>query len=350
MFTRRFFLRSFEAGGFLEVFLISAVAVILGIRFFLRIAGYPKLGGDALHIAHMLWGGLLMLVAIVLLLSFLGRHARWLAAVVGGLGFGTFIDEVGKFVTHDNDYFYQPSIALIYVVFILTFLGARALQGRSYTRTEYLLNSLHALEEVALRDLDEHELRRALRYLEHSDPDHPLVPAVADLLHRAELVPVPPPGRLARARAWVRERYRALTQRRAFVLALVVFFTAQFVLRLAHVVALILGWRFDPEDPSGAGWWTRVAAVQTGLDFLDWARLGASLLSGLFVGWGVALVWRSRRRAYEMFKRSVLVTLFLTQVLIFYEEELSALMGFAFNLLLLIALQLMIRREQEDER
>ena len=53
----------------------------------------------------MLWGGALMLVALVLLLAFLDRTVQHVAAVIAGLGFGTFVDEIGKFLTADNDYF-----------------------------------------------------------------------------------------------------------------------------------------------------------------------------------------------------------------------------------------------------
>jgi hypothetical protein len=82
---------------------------------FLHLSGYPTVGGESLHIAHMLWGGLLMLVALLLLLGFLGKPVKSAAAVIGGAGWGTFIDELGKFLTHDNDYFFEPTFALIYV-------------------------------------------------------------------------------------------------------------------------------------------------------------------------------------------------------------------------------------------
>jgi len=51
----RAFIRNLDADVHLEIFLVAAVAAILGIRLYLKLAGYPQLGGGSLHIAHMLW-------------------------------------------------------------------------------------------------------------------------------------------------------------------------------------------------------------------------------------------------------------------------------------------------------
>lgn len=78
--SRRTFLRDLEAGPLLDLVLVMAVLSVLLIRFWLHVTDYPRVGGDTLHIAHMLWGGLLMLAALVMLLAFLDNRARRLAA------------------------------------------------------------------------------------------------------------------------------------------------------------------------------------------------------------------------------------------------------------------------------
>ena len=63
------FVRVLKLSRLLETFFIASVTSILVIRVFLASTGYPQLGGHGLHIAHLLWGGLLMLIALVLLLA-----------------------------------------------------------------------------------------------------------------------------------------------------------------------------------------------------------------------------------------------------------------------------------------
>ena len=114
----------------LTALLVSAVATVLLVRGGLALAGYPQVGGGGLHIAHVLWGGLLMLVALILLLSFAGPVIRPVAAVLAGVGVGLFIDEVGKFVTSNTNYFYRPATAIIYVVMVCLVLVIHVLHGR----------------------------------------------------------------------------------------------------------------------------------------------------------------------------------------------------------------------------
>eukprot|EP00658_Telonema_sp_P-2_P012430 TRINITY_DN14731_c0_g2_i1.p1 TRINITY_DN14731_c0_g2~~TRINITY_DN14731_c0_g2_i1.p1 ORF type:complete len:140 (-),score=32.13 TRINITY_DN14731_c0_g2_i1:127-546(-) len=93
-----------------ELFLVSAIFTVLAIRGYLWLTDYPKIGGSGLHIAHMLWGGVGMMVAILLNCSFIGRRVQRFSAWVGGIGFGCFIDELGKFITEDNNYFFEPTV------------------------------------------------------------------------------------------------------------------------------------------------------------------------------------------------------------------------------------------------
>ena len=71
--------RDSEGAEILEALLVSAITALLGIRAFLALTGYPQLGGDGLHIAHMLWGGALMLGALILLTGFWNPSVRMLA-------------------------------------------------------------------------------------------------------------------------------------------------------------------------------------------------------------------------------------------------------------------------------
>ena len=99
---------------------IAAFAIsVAATRWYLDLTGYPKVGGGGLHVAHMLWGGLLLVVAALLPLLFVGRRVLLLSALLAGVGVGLFIDEVGKFITESNDYFFAPAAPLIYGALLL---------------------------------------------------------------------------------------------------------------------------------------------------------------------------------------------------------------------------------------
>lgn len=70
-----------------------------------------------------------MCSALILALSFSGKRILQTVAVVGGIGFGTFLDELGKFVTSDNNYFFQPTIAIVYLIFVALFFLFRLIES-----------------------------------------------------------------------------------------------------------------------------------------------------------------------------------------------------------------------------
>ncbi|WP_369638429.1 hypothetical protein [Nocardia sp. JMUB6875] len=110
--------------------LVTIMAVCFGLtvvitRLYLMASGYPKIGGKTYHIAHALFGGLLLVVACLVIFLFAGRAALTTAAMLSGVGLGLFIDEVGKFITSDNDYFFPLAAPIIYLAFLLIVLVAR---------------------------------------------------------------------------------------------------------------------------------------------------------------------------------------------------------------------------------
>jgi hypothetical protein len=116
-----------------QLFALSAVLTIVVVRSFLFLTGYPQIGGGetGLHIAHMLWGGLLMLVAILLDIFFVDPRLFNLRVLISGIGFGLFIDELGKFVTSDNDYFFKPTFSIVYILFVVIVLVAKRIDDRT---------------------------------------------------------------------------------------------------------------------------------------------------------------------------------------------------------------------------
>jgi hypothetical protein len=344
---RHRFIRNLEVWTYLEIFLVSAIASILGIRAFLKLTGYPKLEGGGLHIAHMLWGGLLMLSAIVILLTFLSKESQRLASILGGVGFGAFIDEVGKFVTSDNNYFFEPAVALIYVSFVLTFLVIHTIHTRwKHSDEEYLINALREMEQVALHDLDDEEKKRTLHYLERSDPAHPLVAALKQLVTKVNPIPTPSPGLWSQGKHSLRSFYARIAGLPGFPTAIAVFFIVRLAFTLAYGLALVFSAGFQWERLLDLRILQGISRRLPELSFVDVAQLAASSLAGIYTVLGVVRIRRSRLAAFEMFERSVLVSIFLTQVFRFYQEQFGALLGLLIDILILVAVRFVIEQER----
>lgn len=338
MLNRSYLIRNINAGDLLEVFLVTAAATVLTVRFFLYITHYPQIGGHGFHIAHMLWGGLLMLIALVLLLSFLSNTLLRVGAIIGGMGFGLFIDELGKFITRDNNYFFQPTIAIIYIIFISLFLIFRSLEKQQkLTKKEYLMNALQVLEEAVLQNMDSEEKRQADTLLQKSNPKDPLVIHLKAALELIELIPPQKPSSISRIRTFLRKKYHFIINSSKFARFITLFFIAKSIFPIIALLLLLLFF---------ATTHALMTDIFSQLTFTQLGQLISSTFSFLFVIWGVIQIRRSRYYAYLMFKRSILISIFMTQFFAFYREQLSAITGLIINVIILIILQYMIDQEK----
>jgi len=331
-------MRNQQAASLLELFLVTAAFSVLGIRFFLALTGYPSLCTGNLHIAHVLLGGVLMMMALVISLGFINKSSYYLVAVIGGFGFGAFIDELGKFITGDNNYFYQPTVSLIYVVFILLYLVIENFVNKPrLTEQEKLINALELAKEVVLEDLDHLERRRALDLLKECSHSNPVTKALRELLYATDSVHVPKPDFYTATKYRIRRLYRKLVQKSWFVKAMIAFFILQSLFALGLGFFLLyakLRWQVD------------LHTIFPTLTFFDLAGLASATLAAALVIAAGMKMRSSRLKAYQLFKQAVLVQIFLVQVFLFYKAQFLAILGLAGNICVLLVLQYMIRQEK----
>jgi hypothetical protein len=156
-----------QAESYILTSLVAFAVTVIATRVFLQLTGFPQLGNSVLHIAHALWGGLFLIVAAYLPLAFANRWALQASAIMGGVGIGLFIDEVGKFITQANDYFFPPALPLIYgfvLLNVLVYLYFRR-PPRANPR-QALYCALEGLQDVVDGDLDLAEAARIEAQLE----------------------------------------------------------------------------------------------------------------------------------------------------------------------------------------
>jgi hypothetical protein len=195
-----------SAEHYLRIMLLSFAGSISLTRLFLELTGYPQIGGGPLHIAHLLWGGLLLFIAALLPLIFANRWVYTTGALLSGIGVGLFIDEVGKFITQNNDYFFPPAAPIIYTFFLIIVLVY--LRVRRPTKEDARLemyNALETLEEVLDRDLDRSEqknLVERLRFVSQQEDEPELARMAKELLDYVDgdviYIAPDPPERLKR--------------------------------------------------------------------------------------------------------------------------------------------------------
>jgi hypothetical protein len=308
--------RSYALGAQLDTFLVCAASGVVINRAILIVLGYPQIGSrkpGGIHISHSIYGGFAIMVAAIVAIAFLAPATRWFVAIVGGLGFGWYVDELGKYVSNAG-YLFRPALSLIYIVFVLMFLTFNAMAGRAFTADDAVVNALESLKSAALGTLDDRQRREALRRLEQSGPDDSsFARRVHALLADSPASPPQAPGVLRRTRVALRERYTAWSHRPSFTRSINVFM----VLLAASSLGEILGLTIE-----GPGFHKPSAKIAT----------AAAALAGVLVVIGIVQLRRDRLRAYRWFDRALLVRILVVQVFLFQQQQFAATVGFFVDL------------------
>lgn len=337
--SQKYFFRNVRASEQLDIFLISAIGSLLAVRFFLHLTHYPQIGGGGLHIGHMLWGGLFMLSSITISLSFIGLRMQRLSALLGGIGFGIFIDEIGKFITSDNNYFFRPTIGIIYAIFIMLYLTFSFLgRNQKLTSREYQLNALAQLEEAIVKDLDPLEKQRAHALLQRADRRSIITIRLKQLLDDVDMVPQSRPRLARRILTMLDQRYVAFWTRRNTHRLVRYFFIAE-VLLFVGVISANLYSNIDGVGDVLGG------KVTYGLGLLI-GQFASSVVAALFVFSGTIHLKNSRSAAFENFRRATLINLYLTEFFIFSRIQFSALPGLGLNVAILLGITYAAHQEQ----
>ena len=358
-----------DAEQYLVVALLGFAASVILIRLFLELTGYPQVGNSELHIAHVLWGGLLLFGASLLPLIFANRWVYKAGALLAGVGVGLFIDEVGKFITQNNNYFYPAAAPIIYAFFLLTVLVyLQVRRPRSRDARVELYYVFAKFEEVLDHGLDAQEradlnarLYRVNR--QATDPDTARLAGVlreflaSDALHLAP----DSPGRWERGLRRVRAYgSRWITTRRlkvAIVSGLSLLGLVGLLFSLAFIVALIMVLALVPPGvlhlefdlPSGSSEAFADPVPITHLDFGHLVGILAMLGLGgvvglLLMGAAMLLVIGHERRGSSLGYFGLLLSLTTVAPINFYFSQFGAVSVALAQFALLMAVSLYRRR------
>jgi len=312
----------------LRLMAVSGIATVLVTRAYLAATGYPQVGNGTLHIGHVVWGGLLMIAALTIALMW-GGAARTPTALLGGVGIGLFVDEVGKYLTRTNDYFFRPAAAIIYLVFAALLVVAALLRQDAAAVSEHdegvrLAMAARIAADGLAGGLTSAERERAELLLDGCAPEER--DAALRLLAGA---PTRQPGRIARLGATLRRwgtRAADLPYAEAVMFAL---------LAISHVAVAIV---FIAQAVTGEPHSTDAGAITAGAV--------TRVISLVLILAALAVRPRSRFGAYRLCRAAILVDLLISEVFNFNDSQFGALGELPFLLLALAFFGYRLKGEQ----
>jgi hypothetical protein len=253
---------------------------------------------------------------------------------------GLFIDEVGKFLTTSNDYFFAPAAPIIYgsiLLLVLVWLLVRRQRASIYDATQAVIEALRDGVDGKLTEHDRGRIIRQLQASEQTDPAevHPLSDQLLATLESSAMdARLAEPGWIASGQARTRlERILSTRVERWLIVGGLLW--ATFTATLTALVLLII---------DGEALLADLATLSADSGRLEiptqpiWVLtgLGINVVVGLGSMAALVLLWRGRRRlGLNMALGASLISLVAGGLIGFYAVQLAALASTLFGLVLL---------------
>ncbi len=337
-----------HAAQYLLITLLSFAFSVSATRLFLELTGYPQLGGGGVHIAHVLWGGLLLFIAALLPLILVNEWALSVSALIAGLGIGLFIDEVGKFVTATNDYFHPAAAPIVYVFFLFTvLLFSQIRKSRHSSSRGEMYKILERFTEVLDHDLSADEFQELDDRLEEvikTGESVSLVQLAEDLKNflarnRKRVVPDSPNIYERFRKGFIRFEKQVLDQKR-LILVMVIGLLVWGVWAIFAPTSIL-----KPQASEGGlakilnqTVFTRVFQKEGGFTWFEVMIMIEGVTGVLAVISGLMIVFKATRQGVWLAIINLLFTLTIVNPLVFYFEQFSTIIIAALQFLLFILL------------
>jgi hypothetical protein len=338
--------RQQAADSFLIMTIVSFAVTVIFVRVFLQLTGYPQVGDSTFHIAHLLWGGLLLFAAVVMVLMWANHWALWAASLAAGIGMGLFIDEVGKFITQDNDYFFPLAFPIIYAfLLICVWLYLRVRKSRAEDARSLLYHALEDMKQVLDHDLDPFERRQLVNSLNaamgktRNPNEERLAKALLDYVRAEDVRLAKQPNAIERTWDWTRFIAARWPSRRVFKWLLIAGFVWSGFSSLVEISALwaILGGAFqNTELPA--------YVIQSGKEqyqfnsptLLGIHAAGILATGGMCAAAALMMMFRRERRGLRVGSLAMVLSLTVVSLLTFYLSQVYAVTDALSQLILLV--------------
>jgi hypothetical protein len=321
---------------YLLLILLSFALSVSITRLFLEITGYPQLGGGQLHFSHVIWGGLIWFAGSLFPLIYANHRALDISAILTGVGSGLFIDEIGKFITRTNNYFYPAAAPIIYSFFLMTlFIFFLIRRERELTLRERLFQVLEQFEEVLESDLsrqdrdhmivelsnftqsnDSLEMKRLAGSFKKiiTDRNQNLADSQTDIFEKI-------------SNWWVQKRVRLFSGDKKPVWL----FTLWFVLGLVSIIHPIISFYAAKFGFSLPGIWNELIKLNLDPDqtigFMERLRLSGEAVIGVFlVMSAVAGFFGAKKLGATGAQISLLILILIVNLLVFFFDQFSAIL------------------------